>query len=265
MADHVMAEELFTYILMSVLVLALLGTLLQGAIWHYRLRQSASVPLLLMPPAKEVLCALLLGIALPMAVYWAYSRLPGIGGREFGWLSGMRTRFIVELCVLGIIMLWLPAHIIRGYIRRRCMELDIELPGRKEESSAGWKVRGAALTALIFASIAILLPADTGPVLRTCLAIAIIALLYRYARGEHGGHSLYYGTLAKSLAPVYAVAVIFISLTVQPWLLYNEAHWLRQDKMIYGYLANPHNISAFTAPEAKSTQRLNELIREALK
>ncbi len=269
MADHVLIEELFVQILMILLMLALLGTLLQGTIWLYKLRRAASVPLLLMLPAKELLRALLLGIALPMAVYWIYSRLPVIGGREFGWLSGMRTRFIWELCTLGFIMLWLPVNIVRRSIRKRCTELNIALPNKKEESTVGWKVMGATLAAIFVTAITICSPADTtSQILRSAgigLAIVIMALSLRAAGRKHGEHGLYYGTLARSLVPVYALAIIFISLTIQPWLLYNEAKSLRQDKVLYGYLANSgDNTPGFTMAEMRSVQSLNSLIRKAL-
>ena len=103
MHEHVLAEEIAVQGVLLLLVLALLGTLAQGALWLYRLRRASAIPFLLLPPAKVMLNAVLLGIALPMLVYWLYSRCPVLGGREFSWSSDMWPRFIVELCVLGIL------------------------------------------------------------------------------------------------------------------------------------------------------------------
>ena len=38
-------------------------------------------------------------------------------------------------------MLWLPALCIRRYLLRRCAELGIALPSRREEHMIIWKVR----------------------------------------------------------------------------------------------------------------------------
>ncbi len=128
MHEHVLAEEVAVQGLLLLLVLALLGTMAQGVLWLYRMRRAASIPFLLLPPAKEIFRALLLGIALPMLVYWLYTRCPIIGGREFNWSGGMRPRFVIELGLLSFLMLWLPARFIRRYLHRRCDELGIALP-----------------------------------------------------------------------------------------------------------------------------------------
>ena len=54
-------------------------------------------------------------------------------------------------------------------------------------------------------------------------------------RREYG---VYYGTLARSLAPVYAWTIILLMLLAQPWLLHSEASWLRKDTLEFGYTAN---------------------------
>ncbi len=154
MLEHVLVEEVAVQLLLLLLLLALLGAVVQGTLWLFRLRRAAAVPILLLPPAKVLLRALLLGIALPMLLYWLYTRCPVIGGREFGWSSGMRPRFMLELCVLGLLMLWLPALIIRRYLARRCADLGIALPTRREERLTNWQVRGAGAAALLLLAAA---------------------------------------------------------------------------------------------------------------
>ena len=200
-----------------------------------------------------MLRALLLGIALPMLLYWLYTRCPIVGGREYGWSSSMRPRFIVKLCLLGLLMLWLPARIIRRHLQQRCADLGITLPSPREERRMNWLVRGAGVAALLLLMAAIkftthLLDVTTlqglpyaanvsrpsttwGQYLLTdtlVLAIGIGFAMLLVAMWKRRQHALYYGTLARSLAPVYAFAILFLTLVVQPWLLYNEAHWLHQ-------------------------------------
>jgi len=262
MHEHVIIEETAVQGVLLLLMLALLGTLCQGVLWLYQMRRAAAIPFLLLPPAKEIMRALLLGIVLPMAIYWVYSRLPGIGGREFGWSSDMRTRFIIEIVIVGFIMLWLPAFLLKRYIHRRCEDLGISRPTRKEERISNWKVRGAIFAALLLIAVAVVFAVrtdETYPLLgATLLAIGIIYAAVRYAVRKRHEHGLYYGTLARSMATVYAFAIIFLSLTAQPWLLYNEAQWLRKDTVCFGHFADKHQtVAGFTPVEIRAAQKLN--------
>jgi len=322
MHEHVLYEEMFVQVLQILLVLMLLGTLIQGAVWHYRMRRAASVPLLLLPPAREVVRVLWWGLALPMLVYWLYSRLPVVGGREysFGYMS---WRFIPELLVLGIIMLWLPAHLIRRYVCRRCGDLDIALPTRKEELTISLKVKGAFFGGLLFIAGIIVFTRDnsltvplyisfTGillalglvlafihysgrirrehalfyglaavviafsdcyllitpfflPFMGAVLALGMLLAVIRYTDTIRRQHGLYYGTLARSLAPVYAFAILFLAMAVQPWLLTREVYWLRKDRVIYSYLADKRSAPAgFTSIEARTTREYSRKLLEVL-
>lgn len=268
MHEHVLAEEIAIDVTLILFTLLLLGTILQGAAWLYELRRAAAIPLLLMPPAREMARALLLGLVLPLVIYWLYSRLPVIGGREFGWASGMWPRFAAELSVLVILLLWLPAHFIRGYIRRRCDELGIAMPTMREEAKIGWRVRGAVFVGVVLAALVIFIPGDISPFIRVAgmlLVAGIVCAASWPAAKRRRSHGLYYGTLARSLAPVYAFSIIIISLLAQPWLLYNEAQWLRRDTIFLGQLANPHTLSAgCNSIENQATADLSRMTLQAL-
>ncbi|HEY3378854.1 MAG TPA: hypothetical protein VGL77_15320 [Armatimonadota bacterium] len=208
MHEHVLFEETTVGMLLLGLMLALVGALLQGAWWLYRLRRAAAIPLLLMPPAREIMRALLYGIALPMLVYWLYSRAPIIGGREYGW-SYLWWRFSAEqLFVLGIAF-WLPAHLMRLFIRRRCTELDIDMPAAKVEAGINRKVGAGILSAVILLAIVSSISSDIStPFFKTsgiCMAVALLIIAACYARKQRNAYGLYFGTLARSLAPVYAL------------------------------------------------------------
>jgi len=267
MHDHVIAEEVAVQIVMLLLMLALLGTVGLGALWLLQMRRAAAIPFLLLPPAKEMARALLLGLVLPIVVYWVYSRLPGIGGREFGW-RGMWPRFIIELGAVGLVMIWLPAFLIKRYIHRRCEGLGIALPPRKEEWSSGWKVYSIVFAALLLAAVALFFATQVHVtfelVAALLMAAGLIGAASRYALKKRREHGLYYGTLARSMAAVYAFAILFLAIIVQPWLLYNEAQWLRRDTICFGYLAEKQNIAGFTSIEAKTVQRLNAELLTAM-
>ncbi len=78
-------------------------------------------------------------------------------------------------------------------------------------------------------------------------------------------YALYYGTLARSLAPVYALSILFLTLAVQPWLRGNEAYWLHRDTAFLGYLTNGSRTGAgFTVLETQKAQRVTGMVLGAI-
>lgn len=262
MHEHVLREETGAGLLQTVLAFLLLGTVLQGMIWHFRLRGAASVPLLLLPPAREFIRVLWWGLVLPILVYAVYSRLPIIGGREFNW-SAHWWRFGPELLVLGILVLWLPARMIHRYVRKRCEDLDIPMPPVREEKSISLRVRGMVYSAIVLAVIAIRLPVASTPEAvklgGIVIALFLIVLGVRYAAASRRDYGLYYGTLARSMAPLYAFAILLLALTVQPLLLSREAAWLRKDTLMWG-----HGGTLCTSIEARVAQDYSRQLVQVL-
>jgi hypothetical protein len=68
-------------------------------------------------------------------------------------------------------------------------------------------------------------------------------------RSDYG---LYLGTAARSLIPVFAVAVLLLGGVVQPWLAREETRWLRADPL----LSQGSNIAGFTSVETRVVNRL---------
>jgi len=134
MHEHVLAEEILLQVILAVLTLLMIASILQGYVSLFRQSRAASVPLLLVLPAADIVRAFLLGILLPMAVYWAYSRLPIIGGRQFGLTSTLWPRFAAEYLILGLSMVLIPFTIVRRRIRRRCDDLDVAVPDYGQET-----------------------------------------------------------------------------------------------------------------------------------
>ena len=95
------------------------------------------------------------------------------------------------------------------------------------------------------------------------IMVALTALAMWRVGARRRLHGLYYGTLARSLAPIYAFSIILIATTLQPWQLYSEAQWLRRDTLLYGYLAKrPNDVYGFSSVEQRATEDYsNELLK----
>ena len=72
-------------------------------------------------------------------------------------------------------------------------------------------------------------------------------------------YGLYYGTLARSLMPVYACAIILITVIGLPWLQKEESALLKKDPL---FDSNPHG---FTVLEGNLTKRLQSELAAAMK
>jgi hypothetical protein len=268
MHEHVMAEEAAAGILTTVLFLMLLAAVFQAMIWFVRLRRAGSAVILLLPPAKVMAKSILLGAVLPMLIYSVYTRIPVIGGREFALTSYMCPRFVLEMFITAVVVLWLPIRFLRGYVRRRCIELDIPVPDARSErriSRRGW---GAMAAAVVVGSAALFI-ADKGSPLVTTAGILLAILLVVAAlwqtvrsRGEYG---LYFGTLTRSIAPVYAIVIILLSVVVMPLQMRSEADLLRHDQLMYGYIHDHSSKTAgFTRLESEASQVYQQMILKAL-
>ena len=96
----------------------------------------------------------------------------------------------------------------------------------------------------------------------TAVALAVGGVFYADRRRKQYG--LYFGTVARAVATIYALVILVMSLTVQPWLMYNEASLLRQDKLVAGYMADTRHIAGLSLVEARAVEAYNADLRKAL-
>lgn len=266
--EYVLAEEIFLEGLLVILALLLLGALFQGRVWLHRLRGADSVPLLLALPARHLARALLLGIALPVVAYSIYSQLSSISGREYGLSSGMWIRLIVELSILAILAICIPSRAIRRQIRNRCDDLGISVPSTRQEAVIEWALGLTVLIAVVSAAISVFSLSHIQLSLSVTVVVIAAGLVYAVSRAagrSRRQYGLYYGTVARSLAPVYAFSILLLSLTAQPALLYREAKWLRRDTLFLGALADRQKKpSASNSIEAKAVAFYVSNLRRAI-
>jgi hypothetical protein len=211
-----------------------------------------------------------------MGVYITYSSLPILSGRGTSLAGGMYGRFLWEMGTLELIMLLVPIQIIRGYIRGRCAELGIEIPQVRNEI-----ITGIGILAVVLASIVLVMSllcvgdpsrlAYMGDLFMLVSLIGIPITLAIVGYGifclwkKHGRYDLYYGTMACTIAPMYAITIILLSFTVQPYLMYNEATLLAKDTIVFGAMRHPGNEAmGFSMLERKATKTYTHMLNEAV-
>jgi len=252
--EYTMLEQFGTSLAMLLLATLMLTAAVTSFAWLRALRERGAVPLLLLPSWRASARIVLLGLVLPLAVYALYSRLP-IGGREYGLYTNW-PRFLAEMVVMLGILLYLPERLMRTAIRRRCRELGIPLP-KPGLPLITLGLLSGIVGAAVIVGMNIMLGISTGSeldrmfgrfagsligflvlLLAIAIAVMVVMLVVRtvvhYLRTrETSDFALYRGTLARSLIPLYAAAVILLGGLVQPLLLQQEARWLRQDHSLY--------------------------------
>ncbi|MEZ5327540.1 MAG: hypothetical protein R3F19_21020 [Verrucomicrobiales bacterium] len=90
-----------------------------------------SIPLLLVPRAKEIAMVIGVGVILPLALYFLYSRSTAISGRDFNATTQI-YRFVTEQIVLWITILGTVGMLTRRFVRKRFRQLGIS---EREENS----------------------------------------------------------------------------------------------------------------------------------
>ena len=246
----------------------LLGAMVLCLVVALRWRLSATggaIPILLLPRPRVFLKILGYGVLLPLAIYAMVAIAVPISGHAYSVKAGWH-KLVAEILLLVTALLLLPAWLTMVQAHRRCRELGIPVPN------------GSLFLGLLPVAVAALLcfvtwciPASVSfsvsrpsPVANprlwgTCiLAGTVIVTLgvafFRYLLAVPTW-GLYRGTVARSLIPILATAVILICLIGRPWLLASERSLLRRDCVISraGDASTPAGVSQI---ETNLVQRL---------
>jgi hypothetical protein len=263
--EYTAVEKAGVVLLNTLFMFAMICGGLTALYWRLRSKQKA---LLLTPPLQLVGKVFLLGIILPLTAYTLISISGIVGGHEYNIIYNvinLGAQFIILLAVIPTIIFML----IRKHIHQRCLELGISCP--KIKQSKVWRI----ILIIIFSILVIiaLLPVNImsrssltmttiviGLSTLCILILYIFILIAEYFTTIFSGkqYALYYGALAKTLTPIFALAMIFMTLTIIPYLDWCEADLISKDKVVYG------QPKSFTHAEYQVTQRLKAAILKAL-
>lgn len=263
------------YINVDKSVIAILNILFIGGIvlasivicsWRWRTGLKA---ILLTPSIRSTWEILLWGIIIPITGYWLISSLGVIGGHEYGFIYNSALYF--QILLLLIFIQGITFYLTKKHVVTRCQQLEIALPEQTKMS----QVRKITLWIIIaILGFVALVPYRTttlgaGSLRITFLSIialtliSILVLLVHITAKfiisfKHREYAIYYGALAKTLLPSFALAVIFLTLTYTPYLNWLEARLIKQDKVIFG------SPNTFTPAESQALAILNAKIAKAI-
>ena len=264
--EHTAVEKAGVIFLNLFFLIGMIGGLLTALYWRIRTKQKA---LLLAPSAQLLGKVFLLGIIIPLTAYILISISGIVGGHEYSLMYNgisMGAQFTILLTVIPAIIFIL----IRKHIHQCCLEIGISYPEIKK--CKVWRIILLIIFS-IFVLIA-LLPIHIMPRLTLimptiiiglssalCILISYIIILmaeYFTTIFSDKQYALYYGALAKTLTLVLALAMIFMTLIIIPYLEWREANLISKDKIMYG------QSKSVTHVEYRVVQRLKAAMLKAL-
>ncbi len=262
--EYIIAERVVLEVILLTLLAVLAATLAIALRWRLA-RGGAAAPLLLLPDAGTALRIALAGVILPLAGYYIYTRWLAMGGREFSAIF-ISPKLILQAVTMVSLVIGLTGFLSADAVRQRCRRLDIAAP----PSRLRRPVRIVYVEMMVFAIMGCLLPSEwlaagnhnvwgqvaitltrtVAGLLAGLLLAAGLGAVWRHWRGLPD-YGLYYGTVARSLAPNLALAIILLSLAGRPFLGREEQDLVRAD----GITATLQS-GGFTPAESRLVQRL---------
>jgi hypothetical protein len=258
--EYTVATRVGLAFLGLVLLLTMLACLGVYLGWRMILGSQAA-PLLLLPSWRDMLRFILLGVALPFTVFLLWTHLPFSAHSQGILVAG--NRVAAELLALLVALVTIPAWLTARTIRKRCHELDLASPPTASRPLQGaFVLAGAALCVgaclptgkpdQVRSGIMLVLAGGLGMILVQVGMIAI-ALAVPRARGRTAG------TLARSLIPVFAAAIVVVSCVAYPIMRARERSLVQQDRILWNGNNQPES-----PREAEATRHLLAEMRKAM-
>ncbi|MCK5802570.1 MAG: hypothetical protein KAI66_07040, partial [Lentisphaeria bacterium] len=237
-AGRMLEYTVFTQVIMSLagllILVAMFGCLLVAVRWRLK-PGGGGIPILLLPKWRDMARVLLLGVVLPFAVFMLWTRFSPLSGHAWSVRVAWH-RVLGEMVLLVSAVLFVPAWLALRVIRRRCAELDVPVPARSRV------FRYTLLLALALVLVGAVFP--LGPkvgelplVLVLCVGIPLFPCVFWVVAGYGfvgpARYGRFFGTVARSLIPIFAAATVVLSLIAPITLRREEGRFLRADKILF--------------------------------
>jgi hypothetical protein len=264
--EYVAAEGLVLIVFsLGLLVVMLFYAIM--AIYYRWMRGGGAVSLLLLPSGWEILRILGFCVLMPILLYYVITRWLPWTERDLS-LSYGGLQFIMQYMTVSSAIIMGTTMLSDNFVRRRCRELLLPVaPYTRNFYIIGWATVGVFLVLSLLPQS--WLDSDHSHIKILCvIAVVVLFLLImatliysvicdiRYGRKC----AAYYGSLARTLIPVTAMALIIINVSSRPYLRMAERQLLAKDTI----LRVDSTGGGFTAVESRVTQRLKAEIQKAV-
>lgn len=264
--EYVVAEGLALGAASGGVVFAMLVFALMAMRYRWA-RGTGTNAFMLLPAAGSLLRILGYGVILPLLLYYGITRWLPWGGRELSLLCGW-PHFLAQCLALLSATAMATVALVDGAVRRRCQELLLPVaPPTRTFWCIAWSTVG------VLVGLALLPPAwldaERGATQALCAIVAGLLLLLLLADIIYGAVcdrrygntcAAYYGSLARTLVPVAALALILVTVCARPLLRFEERRLIAQDTV----MCIDRTGGGFTMVESRLTARLRAEIEKAV-
>ncbi len=265
MVEYVLLDQITCGVVNVILLVIMFAALLVALRWRF-VRGGAGAPLLLLPSGHHTVRILGCGVILPLGVYVLWTWLTPLGGRDIS-LAAAWPLAATQAIMLATGMVAVIVTLSSQVIRARCETLGVATPPPGRGPRLLWSLAIAGGLMLAAAQCARwLLPVGSGlsrdhvVVIGVCLAgfavsisLAACITFFRHLFGS-ACFGLYRGTVARSLIPYLALAIVLVTLLTNPYLSTQERHLIRTDPLMAP--SSSRMSAGFTAVETRITERL---------
>ncbi len=237
MLEYVVFTEV---VLVAVLAALLLATLVSGLLalrWRvFRLADEPPSPRL-MPDPRTMIRILLLGVILPLVLFFLVTRCLPWSGHAYSIRVGA-PKLMAEFGLLVMAWVTLPICLTLAHVRRRCAALGIRVT-RWHARYVSWPCGFVGILLLV---IAWCFPATPSDSVRTLAFVGLGLLglslvtgaILGIAQGVGGQreHGRFYGSAFRTLVPMLALTIVVLGFVTRPLLVQAEARCLDRDTLM---------------------------------
>jgi hypothetical protein len=237
MLEYVVFTEFVIAAVLAVLLLAMLVSQLLALRWRVFRPANEPPPPMLMPDPGTRIRIMILGVILPLVLFFVVTRYLPWSGHAYSIRVGM-PKLVAEFGLLVMALVTLPSLMTMAQVKRRCLALGVNVT-RWHARYLSWTCGFVGALLLI---IAWGLPATPGDSVRTLALVGlgfmaaslVVAILLGVAQGLAGQrpYGQFYGSVFRTLVPMLALTIIVLGVIARPSLLRAEANCIDRDTLM---------------------------------
>lgn len=237
MLEYVVFTEFVIAVILAALLLTLFISYLLALRWRVFRPTGEPPPPILMPDLVTLFRILLLGVILPLALFFVVTRALPWSGHEYSRSVGMH-KLAAEFGLLAVALGTLPILMTVAQVQRRCRALGLPI-ARWQARYLWWSLGsiGALLLLVVW-----FLPPTSRPMVQTLAKVGLgflaaalaVGILLGIGQGVGGQrqHGVFYGAVFRTLVPMLALTIIVLGVSTRPVLLWSEARYLERDTLM---------------------------------